>query len=273
MAFTPGNDLNILQATDSLNVGALAGDDKYILSETLLDPGQTINITDAGGNNTLQLIGGTTIVSSIIAANALQLVLGNGAIVNIFGADSFSYEIGGNPLTRETGTLQDFSTFATTSLGASAVPTTGTVNGAANVQINANGTTTIPDPVVTVDLQEGTTDPVTATEDAEVFSFDIAAAKALTDDTQISIGQNDPLDAQIVTGGFDVANDRLLIDSETNLGATTLDQLNGVDGISVQENVITNQTLINFGADADGQPITVTLAGIVDPSLVNIDVF
>ncbi len=258
MAFTAGNDLNILQSTDSTNVGALDGDDIYILSGSLLTPGQVINLTDSQGSNTLQLIEGLTIANSVIASNALQLTLSNGAVINIFGADQFSYEVGGNPLTGAAGTTQDFATFVTTSLGADAVPETGTVSGASNVTVNADGTTEIPTPAI--ELQPGSSEPVTATEDAEVFAFDVAAAQALTDNTQITL--ND----------FDVINDALKIDSATAAGEITLDALNGIDGISVESNEITQSTLIGFGPDANGDVIALTLAGIVDPTLVNVDV-
>ncbi len=258
MAFTSGNDLNILQSTDSVNVGAGAGDDKYILTESVLTPGQEITLTDAEGSNTLQLIGGLTIASSVIAANALQLTLSNGAVINVFGADQFSYEIGGNPLTGEAGSVQDYATFVTTSLGADAVPETGVVNGASNVQVNEDGTTEIPVPAI--DLPVGSTDPVNATEAAEIFAFDVAAAQSITEDTQI------------ILNDFDVINDALKIDSATAAGNITLDALNGIDGIAVQPNVITQSTLIGFGPDADGDVIALTLAGIVDPTLVNVEV-
>lgn len=76
-------------------------------------------------------------------------------------------------------------------------------------------------------------------------------AQALTDNTQIQIT------------GLDVAND-LIVDAVTALGVTTLDQLNGVDGIAVQVNPISGETLVNFGPDADGDVIAITLVGVVD---------
>ena len=109
-------------------------------------------------------------------------------------------------------------------------------------------------------LTPGTVAPVAATPAADNFSFDVAAAKALTANTQINIT------------GFAVAADKLTIDTTTASAVTTLAGLNGIDGIAVQANVITNETLINFGADANGDVITLTLSGIVDPALVNISV-
>lgn len=142
MAFTNGNDVNILQPTDSAFVGAGAGNDKYILSGTSMSDNQNITITDTGGSNTLQLIAGLTIASSKITANAIQLILSNGATVNILGADTFSFEVAGNPFTGP-GTIQTFSQFVTTSLGIANVPTGSTLSsGMVNVSVNTNGTTT-----------------------------------------------------------------------------------------------------------------------------------
>ena len=46
----------------------------------------------------------------------------------------------------------------------------------------------------------------------------------------------------------------------------------GVDGIAVQFDGIDAETLINFGTDANGDVITLTLIGVTDPALVNISV-
>jgi S-layer protein len=146
MSFTTGNDVNILQGTDTRIVGAGLGNDKYIISTAGFTTGQVITIDDALGANTLQLIGGVTIVSSIVSANAAQLTLSNGVVININGASTFSYEIGGNPLTATAGTVQTYTQFATTTLGAASVPTgTGTVNGTPNTTISGGTVTpTVP---------------------------------------------------------------------------------------------------------------------------------
>lgn len=137
MAFTSKDDINILQPSDSAVVGAGSGNDVYVLALDRLSTGQQMQISDAQGNNTLQLIGGLTISSSIVAANAAQLTLSNGAVVTVLGADTFSYEIGGNPLTKTAGTVQNYTTFATSTLGASSVPTSGTVQGTKNVTVSS----------------------------------------------------------------------------------------------------------------------------------------
>jgi len=138
---------------------------------------------------------------------------------------------------------------------------------AANYFLNEGptGAVVVPGPVPPVVgaivLVPGTTAPVAATAAADVFSFNVAAAQALAPNTQITIT------------GFDAAADSLIIDTATASPlVTTLAGLAGIDGIAVQPNAITNETLINFGPDADGDIITLTLAGIVDPALVNISV-
>jgi len=95
----------------------------------------------------------------------------------------------------------------------------------------------------------------------ETFVIDIDGARATADNTQVNVTQ------------FDTANDTLRVDLATaDAALTTLNQLNGVDGISVTPNVITNNTLINFGPDANGDVITLTLAGLTDPTAIAIEV-
>ncbi|MEA1969979.1 MAG: hypothetical protein U9N77_17395, partial [Thermodesulfobacteriota bacterium] len=119
MAFTEGNDINILQGTDSAVVGAGLGDDTYIISPVTLADGQEVTLSDTEGANTLQLIDGLTISSSAVASNALQLTLSNGAVINVLGADNFTFNIGGNATEiGDVGEDKDFSTFAEENLGA-----------------------------------------------------------------------------------------------------------------------------------------------------------
>ncbi len=184
MAFTTGNDINILQATDSAIVGAGAGNDKYILSPSGLTAGQSISISDTLGANTLQLIGGLTITSSKVGANVIQLTLSNGGIVNILGANNFSFELGGNPLTGTAGTIKSFTEFATTSLGLTAVPTGSTVaDGTANVGVNSDGTTTAggsTTPVNSTALTSSMTETLNGTSASDNFTGVLSATDANT---------------------------------------------------------------------------------------------
>lgn len=258
MAFTSGNDLNILQATDSTNIGAGEGDDMYIITSSTMSAGQTINISDTNGQNTLKLIGGVTVTSSVFASNATQLTLNNGAIINVFEADNFNYLLGGNAFSATEGTQVNFIDFAQL-LGIPTLPVSGTSIGRENININDNGTITGAGGIVNLDIGSTLNSNVTATQEAEVFYFDQVSALATADDTQVFInGFNTELDSL----RFDIA----IADSTIN----TLDQLEGT-GISATANVITNEILINFGSDANGDVITLTLSGLTDPSAVNIE--
>lgn len=143
MAFTNGNDLNVIQASDSAVVGAGAGNDVYVLDTATLAANQQVQISDTQGTNTIRLVGGLTITSSAIAADTLQLTLSNGAVITVLGASTFSFQTGGNPLSGAGSTTQTFSQFVTGSLGAAAVPTGNTVvMGQPNLTVNAAGGTT-----------------------------------------------------------------------------------------------------------------------------------
>ena len=138
MSFTTGNDINILQGTDLLTVGAGAGNDRYVLDASTLNPNQRITLSDTQGTNTLQLAGGLAIVSSLVANDSLQLTLINGAVITVLGASSFRFQTGGNAINGTGGTVQTYADFATLSLGLTGVP----VSGAAPA---AGGTKTVSD--------------------------------------------------------------------------------------------------------------------------------
>lgn len=116
MAFTTKDDVNILQATDTATVGAGLGNDRYVLDSSVISPNQSITISDADGSNTLQLVGGLTIVSSLVTSNALQLTLNNGATIAVLGANTFNFQTGGNPINGQGGLIESFADFVTNSL-------------------------------------------------------------------------------------------------------------------------------------------------------------
>lgn len=115
-------------------------------------------------------------------------------------------------------------------------------------------------------LPVGSVTPVTATAAAETFALDVVSA----------LGNAAASDTQIAITGFAVAADSLRFDVATaNAAITTLNQLHGVDlgggnVVAVQTNVITGNTLINFGLDAGGQAVSVELVGLLDPTAVEI---
>lgn len=184
MGFTSGNDINILQATDSGVVGAGLGDDIYVLSADQMADGQEINISDADGANALRLVGGLTITSSKVASDTIQLTLSNGAIVNILGASSFTFEVGGTGLATSP-VVQDFTTFVTNSMGLAAVPAAGeVVDGPADLGVNEDGTTT----------EGGGSTPATFTfaasadeiNEGEANTFTVTASAPVEQDTEVT---------------------------------------------------------------------------------------
>jgi hypothetical protein len=138
-------------SNDTINVqrgivGAGSDDDTYVLSASLIDDNAQITITDVEGANKIQLIGGLTIASSIVAGDTAQLTLSNGAVITVLGASSMSYEVGGNPLTGTAGVTKDYATFATDTLGVN-VPADGEANGEGGAStVNEDGTATVTPP-------------------------------------------------------------------------------------------------------------------------------
>jgi hypothetical protein len=109
---------------------------------------------------------------------------------------------------------------------------------------------------------------VAATAGRDIFTFDVATALA------DASGQNTQVTINGFTTGTSATSDVLRLDLPTaNPQITTLAQLNGQQGVFVQVDPFANSTLINFGNDANGgEPVTITLAGIVDPAQVAVEV-
>jgi len=104
---------------------------------------------------------------------------------------------------------------------------------------------------------------IAATSGDDVITFNLGAA-------QNTAGAN----TQIYLTGFDTANDILKLDLTTP-GITTLNQLDGVDGIDVVPNPFAAggpSTLVTFGPDMEGDVIALTLVGITDASQVQVQV-
>lgn len=116
------------QANSPAVLSSAAGNDTYILSPHLLSGAGTYTISDSQGTNSLQIVGGTTVSSFVVAATALQLTFSTGAVVTVLEADKFGYEVGGNIAAGINGADTSFATFVSTHLGV-AVPTSGTVTG------------------------------------------------------------------------------------------------------------------------------------------------
>jgi subtilisin-like proprotein convertase family protein len=250
-----GDDFIVAQVASSAIIGAGAGNDTYFLAPDLLPAGTNLTISDALGSNSIQLASGLQIASAQVAATALKLNLTSGASITVLGADRFTFEAGGNTSAGIDQADLAYSQFVQNVLGTS-LPTTGfgtsgpvTIGGssAGASAINVSGNQVF-----------------NATAAADVFSFN--AVSALLD----AAGTN----TQATISGFSTANDRLVIDLVTaNSSLTRLDQLSGVQGISVATDPFTGTTLVNFGNDASGgQPVTLSLLGVSDPAAVQIQV-
>ncbi|MEA1893064.1 MAG: CAP domain-containing protein [Campylobacterota bacterium] len=104
-----------------------SSDQTYSINPLIVTTASAIVIIDKGGSNTIELVGGLTISSSIVVSNEILLTLSDGSTLNIRGANSFTFDVGANQSQSIAGTHQSFSEFVTTTLGLSAVPTLGQV--------------------------------------------------------------------------------------------------------------------------------------------------
>lgn len=104
---------------------------------------------------------------------------------------------------------------------------------------------------------------VAGTAAADTFAINVASALADTAGTNF----------QPTITGF-ATGDKLSIDLPTaNAAITNLAQLNGQQNVTVQVDPFANATVINFGNDANGgEVVTVTLAGVVDPATVAVEI-
>lgn len=156
----------IQKVTDPFTIVQQAGDTYqgdasnqiYQISPALTNPGDVIAIVDQGGENTIQLVGGLTIASSVVMNNEIALTLSNGAVVNVRGADTFEFSVGGNTAAGVEGETKDFAQFVQDVLGVE-VPAAGErVDGATDVVINEDGGA---DPVDPEEPSEGDTSSLT----------------------------------------------------------------------------------------------------------------
>ena len=241
------DDFEVLQTSTTGVAGASVGNDTYLLSGNMIPAGKAITISDALGINSIQLASGLQIASAQVTATAMNLNLTNGASITVLGANAFTFESGGNTTAGINHPDLTYSQFVQSVLGTS-IPTTG---------INTSG-------AVTIGGNVSGNQVVNATAAVDVFSFN--AASALAD----VAGSN----TQATINSFSTANDRLLIDLPVaNRAITTLAQLNGQQGVSVQTNPFPGSTQISFGPDANGgQIVSLTLVGVISPEAVLISV-
>ena len=108
--FNSGNNI-IVPTENKTTYRGLEGNDTYIISKATVKNSK-IDIVDTEGTNTIQLVDGITISSSIFTSNAAQLVLSNGTQITISGADKFTFEAGGNLTSATLGASRSYLKFA-----------------------------------------------------------------------------------------------------------------------------------------------------------------
>ncbi len=246
------DDFVVAQYASPAILGSGVGNDTYLLSADLLPAGTTLTISDTEGSNSVQLANGLDIASSRVAPGALQLTLVNGSVITVLGAAAFGFEPGGNRSAGIDGNDLSYADFALQVLGV-AVPVSGIAVGGP-VLIGGNGS------AGTVNVPAGSTAPLSGTPGADVFAFDVGAARSTTANTQVEIS------------GFAAASDRLRLDLPLASGVSTLAALDGLQGLTVQIDPFAAATVVSFGPDADGNIIAITLLGVTDPALVQVDV-
>jgi len=103
-------------------VGKGKGNDTYIVATPIIDPNESITISDTEGYNSIQLIGNISISGSRVATDTLELTLSNNTTLTVLGASKMQYIIGGDPYSGTPGTSVSYASFASDYLGVSVQP-------------------------------------------------------------------------------------------------------------------------------------------------------
>ncbi|MBV5310597.1 hypothetical protein [Chromatium okenii] len=262
MSFTARNDINVIQSADTSQIGALAGDDTYILTGYTLTGKEKITISDPLGKNSLELIDNLIIASSVVGMKGtsatLRLVLDNGAMITVLDAEKFTYQPSGNIVLGTDWTGMGFSDFVSRILKIEDLLSSGVTTGGSVMISNY-------DSLSLVELPVASTKTVYATSAAEAFFMALDGetnAYATTDLTQITLTDFNPYVDQILLdlpgkwsgqGSLDVVDDMDLDDQHT---------------VSVQVDSINDSTVISFGVNLNNELITLTLSGVTDISSV-----
>ncbi len=256
----------IVPSNNGTTYRGLAGDDTYIISNSIAANG-AITIVDTSGANKIQLVDGLSIASSAFAADAVQLTLSNGAVVTINGASNFTYDVGGNATTGTAGTSNTLSAFAA-SMGVATLPSSGSTAGSSDVTISGNAVSSTASPTFTV------TKSASSVDEGSAITFTITASSAVSADTTFSwtvIGDsNGGTVDTAATSDVDVLSGTATIASGAT--STTFDvtaasdaTVEGIEGIKVSvfdsnatalssANILINNT----GSSATSQSFTLT---------------
>jgi Ca2+-binding RTX toxin-like protein len=239
MATTTGSDRLFVESLGTLTVGLGEGDDLYVIDGSGTGANSRITINDTGVNR-VQLTGGLTIKSSLVASNTTVLTLSNDAEITISNAAGFSYIIGGTPGTGTGGTTQNYTQFVTTTLGAASVPTTGSVSGTANKTI-AN--TTTPSTLPTLSIASATVAEGNTGTANLVFNVTLSAAST----TPVTVAYATTGVTAVSGADFTATSGTLTIAADATTGTITVP----VTGDTVFEaNETLTVTLSNSSANA-----------------------
>jgi hypothetical protein len=226
-----------------------SGDDIYVVTDELMADQTGMTISDSTGDNTIALVEGLQISTFAVANNALRLSLVNGEEVTILNAGGYQFMTGGNLFAGTPGAIYSYADFVQDVLGvAGGLPSAGIIEG---------GGVTIETAKI-VELPVAAKQTVQATTADEIFILDVVAAQRTAADTQLVLNE------------FDTANDVLQIDWDGERGSYSLAEVAGMAPISAEYDPFANAQVITFGMDANADPISLTLQGISDPSLVSV---
>jgi hypothetical protein len=225
------------------------GDDTYVVTDKLIADQDSVTISDSIGDNTIALADGLQISSFAVANNALKLSLANGEEVTILNAGSYQFMTGGNLFAGTPGAVYGYADFVQDVLGvAGGLPSVGIIEG---------GGVTIETATI-VELPVAAKQMVQATAGNEIFTLDVTAAQRTETDTQL------------VLNGFDTVNDVLQIDWDGERGSYSLAEAANMTSISAEYDPFEHTQVITFGMDANADPVSLTLQGVSDPSLVSV---
>lgn len=246
IAFSTDNDIIVPSVQGETYRGG-GGDDIYMLFNEA-SSGDAIVIDDTEGVNTIQLLDGLSIESSIVMQNAAQLTLSNGAVLQIIGASNYTYDAGGNKLLGTTGSETGYNDFVTQVLGTT-VPTQpgGVSYGGAVVIGEASGT----------DINLEANNIYTAVDGVSehfIYDIDTTSGRAVQSDGEVEILN------------FNVDEDTLVF-NDVQGGTATTANFEAFPGVSISENPFQIETSIYFDSSIDNTPGGITLQGILDADM------
>jgi hypothetical protein len=158
----------------------------------------------------------------------------------------------------------------------------GTLDFGASINFNLIGNATDNAEIKNLILEadgEDPVDPVDPTDPTDpafnTVTPDATTSVATATDAADAVTFADLTTGQFTVADFNATDDKLVLTGLTGADGSTLADLAGdtigTGVVGVQVNQIAGSTFVNLGLDADGDVISIELAGITDASLVNVD--